>query len=307
MKNTDLDIVNYLDLKFPWFQKGIKTVVPSGDISLRQFIKTVKNPKSKMKEAFLDIQEAAKRGDLKLKDELKQANLFFTTPSVQLNYRNYDSIDYFLPFAVLEYDKMEYGEELRDYVFSKFKSCIFAFLSPSKTGCKFIFLLEKCPESVEEYKQYYFGIAYHLDKFKGFDPSNERCVLPLFNSWDADAKFRDDAIGSSLRGYKTNAVNYCMDDVEIKGEHTEKEKKDCEGLVCNLIKRIYDNGHNQVLSASFIGGGLAAYYGIEDLWYSLEECIRANDYLSKGTSGYLKTANQLFIKGTNFPTPIKKD
>lgn len=298
--------MNYTELKFPWFQKGIKTVVPSGEISLRQFVNAIIKPKEKVRQAFIDIREAAEKGDIKLKDQLKQDNLFFTTPSVNLKYRNYDRIESFLPFVVLEYDKIEYAEELRDYIFDKFKSCIFAFNSPSKTGCKFIFLLEKCPESVEEYKQYYFGIAHHLDKFKGFDVSNERCVLPLFNSWDPNAKFREDAVGSSLRGYKTNSVVVPETDIEPKGEYTDKERKDCISLIENLIDRIEDNGHNQVLSTSFIAGGLSSYYGLEELWDVLNDRIIGNNYLSKGTEGYLKTASQMYTKGCHLPTPLNK-
>lgn len=298
---------DYMNLTFPWFHKGIETVVPSGEISLRQFVNAIREPKDKMKKAFLDIQKAAEEGNLKLKDKLKGENLFFTTPSVKLNYRNYDSIEEFLPFAVLEYDKIEYAEELRDYIFEKFESCIFAFTSPSKTGAKFIFLLEKCPESVEEYKEYYFGIAYHLDKFKGFDVSNERCVLPLFNSWDPDAKLREDAVGSSWRGFKENSFKPPDINVEVKGEHTEEEREKCIGLIETLINRIDDNGHNQVLSASFVAGGLAEYYGLEELWDVLQDRIIDNNYLSKGTDGYLKTASEMFTKGSYFPTPLKKN
>lgn len=297
---------NYLDLTFPYFQKGIKTVVPSGEVSLRQFINATINPKPKMKQAFLDIQKAAEVGDLELKDKLKSENLFFTTPSVRLQYRNYDSIKEFLPFAVLEYDKIEYAEVLRDYIFDSFQSCIFAFSSPSKTGCKFLFLLEKCPESVEEYKEYYFGIAYHLDKFVGLDISNERCVLPLFNSWDESARFREDAVGSSWRGYKENAFEEPDVEIEPKGEYTEKERKECIKLIENLIDRIEDNGHGQVLSASFIAGGLCSYYGLNELFDVLQERIRDNNYLSKGTNGYLKTASQLYNKGLRYPTPLNK-
>lgn len=297
---------SYLDLTFPYFQKGIHTVVPSGEVSLRQFIEAIRNPKPKMKKAFLEIQKAAEEGNLKLKDELKSKNLFFTTPSVKLSYRNYDSIEKFLPFAVLEYDKIEYAEELRDYIFDSFKSCIFAFSSPSKTGCKFIFLLEKAPESVEEYKEYYFGIAHHLDVFKGLDISNERCVLPLFNSWDENARFRENAIGSSWRGYKENRFEEPDTEIEPKGEYTEEERRECVNLIENLIDRIEDNGHGQVLSASFIAGGLSSYYGLEELFNVLQERIRANSYLSKGTNGYLKTASQLYNKGLRYPTPLNK-
>lgn len=299
---------NYLDLKFSWFNKNIKSVVPAGEISLRQFINAVMNPKEHIKQAFIDIQKAADEGNLKLKDELKQKNLFFTTPSVKVSYRNYEGIENFLPFVVAEYDKIgEHAEILKNYVFEKFKSCVFAFLSPSKTGCKFIFLLEKTPESVEEYKEYFYGIAHYLDKFVGFDESNVRCVLPLFNSWDENALFREDAVGSNLRGYKDYAYELPEIPIEPKGEYTDEERKGCIRLITTLIDRIEDNGHNQVISASFVAGTFSAYYGLEELWDVLEDRIIDNDYLSKGTKGYLKTASEMYAKGTFNPQPLKND
>lgn len=299
---------NYLDITFPWFNKGIKTVVPSGEISLRQFINATINPKPDMKKAFLEIQKAAEEGNMELKDQLKQDNLFFTTPSVKLKYRNYASIEEFNPFAILEYDKIEYASELRDYIFEKKKSCIFAFNSPSNRGCKFIFLIEK-PTSVESYKELYFGIAAELDVFKCLDISNSRPVLPLFNSWDEGARFREDAVPSTLKGYKENTFIPFDGSLEVKGAHTEGEKEDCIKLISHLINRIEDNGHNQVISTSFLGGGLTTHYGIEEveIWGLIEEKIRDNNYLSKGVQGYIKTAQTMFNKGLLNPTPMQND
>lgn len=307
--NSILDTkIDYFDLTFPYYQKGIKTVVPSGEVSLKQFIETIKNPKPKMKKAFLDIQKAAEKGDLELKDKLKSENLFFTTPSVKLKYRNYDSIESFLPFMVLEYDKIDYAEVLRDYIFDSFKSCIFAFLSPSKSGCKFIFLLEKSPKSVEEYKEYYFGIAYHLDKFKGLDISNERCVLPLFNSWDEDAKVRSDAVGSSWRGYKENAFDAEAEiDFEIPENIDSKLEKKVISKINYLIDKIEDNAHPTLVGISFLIGGWcsANFIGEESAFETMNEAIIRNEYMSKNTNGYLTTGKQMFLKGLNHPAEFK--
>lgn len=301
--------MSYMDLQFPWYQNGIKTVVPSGKISLRQFINSVVSPKPHIKQAFIDIQKAAERGDLKEKDRLKQENLFFVTPSVDLKYRNYDSIKNFLPLAVLEYDKIEYPRELKHYIFHSFDSCIFAFLSPSKTGCKFIFLLEKAPESVEEYKEYYFGIAHQLDKFVGFDPCNANVTLPLFCSWDEQALYREDAVGSSLRGYKENAFdpNQTVDftppeDIDPKIEQKVVEK------IQFLINRIDDNAHPQLLGISFLCGGWcgASYIGEELAYDTLIAAVEDNDYMSKNTQGYKRTAKQMFFKGLDYPAEFKE-
>lgn len=298
---------DYMDIKFQWYNNGIKTIKPGGYISLRQFINAVISPKPEMIQAFEAIKEAGKNGDKKLKDELKTKNLFFTTPSVIVDpIRNYDSIKQFLPFAILEYDGIEYAEELRDYIFEKRKDCIFAFCSPSFTGCKFIFHIET-PTSVDNYKELYLGIAHDLDKFKNLDLSNIRNVLPLFNSYDPNAKFREDAIKSVKRGYKINAFIPSTEEIEIPENASEEDKQECFKLIGYLISRIVDCGHNQVVSTAFIGGGVTAYYGVnqDEMWDLIVEKIEENDYLSKGVRGYLTTARTLFNKGLNFPTPLK--
>ena len=214
--------MNYLDLDFPWYQNGIKTVKPSGRITMKQFINCTINPKVEMIKAFEEIQKAATEGNLKLKDELKTKHLFFTTPSVIVDpIRNYESIVEFRPFVVLEYDKIPHAAELRDYIFEKVESCIFAFLSPSKTGCKVICAIPQV-FSVSEYKEYYFGLAHQFDKFINLDLSNSRCVLPLFNSYDPDAKFREsEIIPSTARGFKTSAFIPFEGEIEIPEKVSE--------------------------------------------------------------------------------------
>src|SRR5699024_120477 len=122
------------------------------NMSLKTFIDNIINPTDKLKNSFEKIALAGKNGDLKTKNDLKQQELFFVTPTVKVKkVRNYDSIIGFLPFMVVEYDKIKYPELMRDYIFNTFKSCIFAFCSPSKTGAKFIFRIP-IVKSVEQYK-----------------------------------------------------------------------------------------------------------------------------------------------------------
>jgi hypothetical protein len=126
---------NYLNFQFQWYSNGIKTIKPSGLITLQQLINAIISPKPEMIEAFKLIQEAGAKGDKELKNKLKAEKLFFTTPSAIFDpIRNYESIKSFLPLGIFEYDSVEYAEELRDYIFEKRKDCIFAFCSPSFTG-----------------------------------------------------------------------------------------------------------------------------------------------------------------------------
>lgn len=302
--------MSYLDLKFQWYKNGIKTVKAGGFITLKQLIDCIISPKADMLEAFELIKKAGKEKNKEEKDRLKAEKLFFTTPSAIFDpIRNYESVKEFLPIGVFEYDDVEYAEELRDYIFEKRKDCIFAFCSPSFTGSKFIFLFGETPTSIDHYKKLWFGIAHDLDKFRGLDLSNERLTQPLYNSYDPNAKFRKDAVGIISRGYKITAfIPFESSEIEIPEEVDEESISQCYSIVGSLINRICDQGHNQVLSASFLSSGFCSYYGIDtnEMWDFLEDKIRSNDYLSKGTEGYLTSAKTMFNKGLNFPTALKE-
>lgn len=301
---------DYMSLQFQWYSNGIKTIKPSGLISMRQLIQAVISPKPEMIKAFELIKKAGAEKNKEEKDRLKAEKLFFTTPSAIFKpIRNYASVQSFLPIGVFEYDDIDHAEELRDYIFEKRKDCIFAFCSPSFTGSKFIFLFGETPTSIEHYKKLWFGLAYELDKFKGLDLSNERLTQPLYNSYDPNAKFREDAIGSVIKGYKTNAVKPIdINDIELPEEVSEEDVEQCLNLIGFLIDRIESSGHNQVVSTAFTASGFCAFYGIDtdEMWNLIEDKIRSNSYLSKGTDGYITTAKTMFNKGLNFPTALKK-
>lgn len=302
-------MINYLDLQFQWYSNGIKTIRPSGLISLQQLINAIISPKPEMVEAFKLIQEAGAKGDKEEKNRLKAEKLFFTTPSAIFDpIRNYESIIEFRPLAIFEYDDVEYAEELRDYVFEKRKDCIFAFCSPSFTGCKFIFLLGETPKSIEHYKSLWYGIAYDLDKFKGLDMCNERVTQPLYNSYDPNAKFRKDATGTSVKGYKEGGFTPYVGKIETLENIDEEEVDNAIRLIKHLFDRIDSNAHNTVVSCSFTAGGLTSFYGIDsdDVWNIIEDSIRNHNYIKSNVDGYLKTSLTLFNKGLNFPTPLKK-
>lgn len=300
---------NYLDLQFQWYSNGIKTIRPSGLITLKQLINAIISPKPEMVEAFKLIQEAGASGNKEEKNRLKAEKLFFTTPSAIFDpIRNYESITEFRPLAIFEYDDVEYAEELRDYIFEKRKDCIFAFCSPSFTGCKFIFLLGETPKSIEHYKSLWYGIAYDLDKFKGLDMCNERVTQPLYNSYDPNAKFRENAKGNSVKGYKEGGFIPYVGKIETPEDIDEEEVDNAIRLIKHLFDRIDSNAHNTVVSCSFTAGGLTSFYGIDsdDVWNIIEDSIRNHNYIKSNIDGYLKTSLTLFNKGLNFPTPLKK-
>jgi len=116
-------------------------------------------------------------------------------------------------------------------------------------------------------------------------------------------------VGSVVKGYKTNAVKPIdINDIELPEEVSEEDVEQCLNLIGFLIDRIESSGHNQVVSTAFTASGFCAFYGIDtdEMWNLIEDKIRSNSYLSKGTDGYITTAKTMFNKGLNFPTALKK-
>lgn len=57
--------MSYRESTFQWYNNGIKTVKPSGNISLEQFVNAVRSPKPEMIKAFEEIAKAGKEGNKK--------------------------------------------------------------------------------------------------------------------------------------------------------------------------------------------------------------------------------------------------
>ena len=306
--------VSYSNIKFPYYPSRVSTVTPIGYVSLDYFLESHKNPKSSVVEVFKQIEDASKRGDDKTKETLKQTKLFYFTPSVNVTRRDYSNIQSFNPILVAEYDKVGEGaaNKLKKAIFNRFKSCICAYLSPSKQGVKFLF---KIPivKSVEEYKEYFYGLAYYLKQVSGFDMSNQNPVLPLFLSYDFDMLIRDeeeiedwDTRGLRLDSFKL-AEN--LEGYQPREDVTEEERSRVEYIVRYLIKKCDEEqvGHPNVRSAGLVAGGYvgAGYFSEDEIYQILEDEILASGYLSKGVSGYLKTVRDMIVKGTLAPIELE--
>lgn len=300
--------MNFIDsVVFQWYAADIKKISPKGDITLRQFINSVIEPKESLKETFNQIEQAAADGNKELKAELKKG-LFAVTPCVQVKgVRNYESIKSFNNILVIEYDKIEYAEELRDYIFEKFESCVFAFLSPSKTGCKFIFRLVPV-STILEYKELFWGLAHELDKFKNLDCASSNCVLPLFVSWDADAKVRENPTRWSQKGFKIGSFVPYKGDFEEPEDINEEDKEEVIEKITYLFNRIEDNGHPQCVKASVLLGGFvgSGYIEYDEAYDLLMELIDNNDYLQKDPNNYKTTAKTMLDRGISNPVLLKR-
>src|SRR5690606_37549495 len=129
-----------------------------GTVSLSSFLNSVRSPREEIKQVFLKIQDATNRGALKEKDELKK-KLYSFTPSILTDGmgRTHDNIEKINPIMIVEFDKVEFAEELKQHIFNKMTCVIAAMLSPSKKGCKFVIRIPENIQTIEEYKEYFCG------------------------------------------------------------------------------------------------------------------------------------------------------
>ncbi len=255
------------------------------------------------------IKIAAQKNDLKLKDSLKQNNLYSFVPSVILDGKGRGLVNIvdFNPLMIIEFDKIDHAKELKERIFNNLKSVIAAWISPSGRGVKFLVRISK-PTSVENYKEYFCGLAYYMSQFQGFDRANYNIVLPLFLSYDRDIFIREDAEEWTQRGGKINAKKA---DEAISFEIPDNVDKIIEQKVVKsidfLFDRIEDNAHTTLLGLAFlIGGWCSANFIGEELAYdTMVDAIERNSYMSKNRRGYLTTAKQMFLKGLNHPAEYK--
>ena len=300
--------MSYLDdISFQFFSAKIYESNPLGTISLRQFLGVHKNPKQSTVDVIGQIRVAAQNNDLKLKDNLKQNNLYSFVPSVKLDGlgRAYSNIEDFNPIMICEFDKITHARELKERLFNNLKCVIAAWISPSGKGLKLLIRIEK-PVSIDNYKEYYCGMAYYLSQYEGFDSANFNCCLPLFLSFDKDILIREDADIWKQRGGKINSFQKYICEIEPNEEITEENTQKVVSKVTFLIERIVDNGHTQLLSIATLLGGWVGFnlISLDDANNLICELIENNNYLSKNINGYCKTAREMIRRGVLSPIPI---
>lgn len=300
---------DYLETTFPYYPSNIETKKPLGEVSLKEFIRAVKNPKKEIVDLFKKIKKASKDGDLQLKAQLKKG-LFYFNPCVNTDGkgRSYSNITNFTGFAQIDFDGIDYPCEFRDWFFKKVKSCAVCGVSSSGLGVKAIIRIPVV-QSVEEYKQYFHGIGYYLEKYKGFDIAPQNPILPLYIFHDPDVKYRDNATVSTVRGLKINAFK------KFEGDITPVENVNFDDIyfIKNIFKKkireIQDNGHPQVVAASCMLGGyyISGYLTEDESMDLIEKEIPKNEYLSKNIKGYIRTAKEMFNRGSNSPLYLERD
>lgn len=302
--------MNILDTQFQYYPSRVNAVRPLGTLSLKQMIESIKNPKPHIEKVFKDIREATEKNDLKLKDKLKQENLYYFTPSVMFDGKNrsYENVIEYNELMVIEFDKINFSKELKEYLFNKMSSIICCFMSPSSKGVKAIVRIPK-PKNELEYKEYFCGLAYYLDQIEGFDISNYNPLLPLFLSTDKDILWREDANVWNIKGEKINSFKPInIEDIKPAENVTEEDKRHVINIISKKINDITDNGHGNLRASSLMLGGFVAssYIGLSEAESLLEDLVRSNNYFSKNVKNYIKTSKHFLCEGSKAPLTLTK-
>jgi len=299
-----------MKFEFQYYPGNVKIPKPLGVTDLEYLCSAIGNPSEDMRKIYNDIALAEARGDMKLKAQLKQNNLYYVTPCVLTNGkgRKYDNIVSFTGLLVLDFDHILNAEGFKRFLFNKYRSIICAFLSPSKKGVKFIVRIPMVT-STDEFKSYYHGIACEMEKYNGWDGSGQNCILPLFLSWDESILIRNDFEIWTTKGKKYNAFEGVPTNVNFNVEIGEGDKSKVLKNIKTAFELIVDNGHPQLRAACVSLGGYVAAGYIQQL--EAEEfvsgIIRMHPYLKKGVSGYIKTAKTAIITGMQSPIKLESN
>lgn len=290
---------------FEIYTGGIKSSKPHGVVDLNWLRDHVVTPDKSTRDTFTRIQIAELMQEWENKKILKEA-LNFITPCVRVKgYRRYSNIQSFTGMAQLDFDHLPFSAgEFRDILFKEHKFISMAWISASGRGVK---ALARVPivNKVEDFKSYYWALHDIVSNYVGYDMAPQNAVLPLFLSPDPDAKFRPDAKPILVKSTSPSATLTHIK-LQYKVDFSKFEQFTLIQQSVRRIIEIEDNGHPQVRAAAFtLGGYVGAGFVDYDMALSaLTDAILENDYLAKGTDGYVKTAKQMLIAGMSQPLKI---
>lgn len=294
---------------FFYYPADVTIPKPLGSVTFKQFLRANKTPSPDISGIFEQISAATDVGDLELKHKLK-SKLYYFTPCVQTdgNGRCYTNITGFTGLMVLDFDKLDNAPAFKQFLFDAVPSIIAAYMSPSKKGCKFIVKIPIC-KTTEEFKSYFYGIGNYLEKYEGFDPSTQNCILPLYLSIDPDLLYRENAETWTERGYKLDEFKVHTGEIEILDNISDKDKSRVKSILTRSMEKIVDSGHFIVRSTALCAGGYVAsgYYTQEEMEEILYSLIADNDYCKKNLRGYKQTAKEMIIRGMKSPLYLKND
>lgn len=299
---------NYENITFQFYPAKIQIPEPLGTITLKEFIRANKEPKKEIIDLLKKIETASAKNDLTLKAKLKEKLFYFTLAVITDGMgRSYSNITSFNNLLILDFDKIDNAPEFKQFLFDNLNCVIAAYLSPSKKGCKFIIRTEGC-NSIKDFKELFSGLAYHMEKYEGFDGSSINCCLPLYISYDPDLLYRSDAKAWTIRGERIDSFKPFVGDIEIMEDVSEEDVNHVKNILRKSLEKITTNGHSVVVSTSVACGGYisAGYLSEEDGVSFLESVMKQIPYLQKSMGTYIKTMRSGVKKGMSSPLYLKE-
>lgn len=295
-------------MEFQYYPGKVTSNYPLGYISLEEFIQENKSPSDKLKEIFRKIREAETDGDEKVKANLKQNNLYYFTPCVHVDkWRRYENIICFTGLLVLDFDHIDNAVDFKEYLFHTYLVIVAAWLSPSRRGVKALVSIP-IVYTVDQFKEYYFGIVAEMDQYRGFDGTGQNPVLPLFQSYDPDLLYRSNYTTWTEKGIKLDELSLNqVKTAPVKVEYSYHNKDRVVKAITKSVNKISDNGHPQLRSAAIVLGGYVAsgYIDKSEAEQLINNLIEDNNYLKKGIPGYKKTAKWGIHAGQGHPLYFK--
>jgi hypothetical protein len=288
--------------RFNYCIGDIKSAKVRGELSLCKWLNKVRTPSEKTVKLISSIRlepDKAKRDAMKI-------NLPSVTPAVRFNKgesRKYTNIKSFTGIAVLDFDKIDFADEFRDYLFETYPFIYATWLSSSAKGCRAIVRIP-VSDSVDVFKLRYKALEKIFHVYNGFDTAPKNCVLPLFYSIDAEIKFNLHRT-EIFTDIASPDLVLPMPVMDWKRPSEIKSKWAIDNTI-KAIDKITDNGHPQLRGASFalggyVAGGYIDYNDAIDLIYKL---IDSNAYLSQKHEIYKRTAQEMIRKGTTKPITL---
>lgn len=289
-------------IEFPFYENKIYNTKPIKKISLYNFFNLIKNSTPELIKIFEKLKQTTNQEE---KRKLKE-HLYYATPAVQTDMqgRKYTNITNFTGLMPLDFDKLDFAEEFKHYIFDNYPYIIASWLSASGKGVR---CLVNIPVvfSVDDFKSLFWGLAKNgFMDYKGFDIAPQNCVLPFFISYDKNILIRDNAEQWTKKYIKP------VEQIKIipNFNFSSKYEKWSISNFKKAIDKIVDNGHPQLRAAAYVLGGrvgagyLSEYTAIQEAWTIIE----TNNYLSKGYAGYKKTAKDMIIRGQKSPLYYEK-
>jgi len=315
----------FSEYKFQYYN-GAYSSEPAGFLTLDRLFEAIKNPQGTNKKLLDQIQDAAAKNDLKLKQKLKSKLPAFT-PCVNVSSnRRIENITEFTGLGVLDFDGVDPNDvdEFKHLLFKEMDFIIAVWVSPSRKGVKAIYSIPVAKD-VEEYKGYVNGVAKKFTAIPTYDQTVVNPVLPLFIGEDKDILIRETYTTVNKVAFKMNSLlnrpkhvpyilTYDNVDENVRKffpKGTLKTVEEYMDIIAKIfhsaIMKIDDYGHPQLRGASLaLGGYVGTGYLTEDEACELIDYeIENNDYLTKNISGYKKTGREMLTYGQEYPIVLK--